>query len=149
MCRYTDTFLSNINEIIEYIKGHENDFPIPLSQKVNIDEYVYKIQNNGKMVICYNANQIIALVFYYSNNIEEKKGFISLVSVDKNYRKRGIAKKMLEIVFDNMKKRGMQLCEIPTHSTNQKAINLYTSLGFKQKENYVYENGNILLIKEI
>lgn len=56
---------------------------------------------------------------------------------------------MLNRVFNNIKEKGMLYCDIPTHCTNSGAIRLYKSLGFKQKDNYIEENGNILLIKEM
>ena len=132
----------------KYLFDHDKDFPIPLSNKVDLDEYIKKINKLGKSIIWLDEENIVGIVFYYDNNIKENKAFISLVSVDKNYRNQGIARKMLNTVFKQLRKKGIYLCELPTHVLNHKALNLYNSLGF-EKQNKVQENGNILLIKKL
>lgn len=87
MLSYINKNECSLNEVILYVKSHNNDFPIPLSKKVDIEDYVLKVSSLGEMVICRDKTKIVGVVFYYNNNIEEKRGFISLVSVDKNYRK--------------------------------------------------------------
>lgn len=142
---HTDKYYDSI---YRYLEKHDNDFPIRLSEKVNLEEYLFKINKLGKSIICMNdKEEIIGLVFYYDNNIIEKKAFVSLVSIDKNYRNRGIAKNMILELFKCLKNTHINLCEVPTHKTNYIAINLYESLGFKK--DYINENENIHLVKKI
>lgn len=146
--RYVDSPLLNLDEVICYLENHEKDFPIPLTKKVNIREYVLKINKLGKSLICYDENKIAGLIFYYVNNLKDKRGFISLVIVGNNYRNQGIAKSMLRLVFNDMKENGMEWCDIPTHSSNNKAIRLYSSLGGIRDDNMA-KNGNIILVKKL
>ena len=133
----------------DYLIKHNKDFPIPLSNKVNIDKYLVKIAKLGNSIICLDEEKIIGLIFYYDNDIKTHRGFISLVSVDETHRRKGIASTLVKLVLKEMRKNNIQWCEIPTHITNQSAIKLYKSLGFKQEKKEIKENGNILLVRKI
>ena len=135
-----------MNEILKYLHEHDNDFPIPLSHKTNLKQYLNKMIRLGKSVICVDQNQIVGLIFYYDNNTQERKAFISLVSVDKNYRCKGIATHLIEEVLSLLKKQQFKICEVPTHETNELAIHLYGLLGFCQTEN-IRKDGTIILVK--
>lgn len=138
-----------IDEVIEYLYIHEKDFPIPLSNKINLEEYIIKIKNKGNSIICLSdSGKIVGLLFYYDNNKTEKKAFVSLVSVDQNFRNKGIASSMLSEMFKNLKKSNVEICDIPTHFTNKQAISLYKKFGFIQTGGQE-KNGNILLRKYI
>lgn len=133
----------------DYLIAHDKDFPIPLTNKVNIEDYLVKISKLGKSIICLSNGKIIGLIFYYDNDKKLHRGFISLVSVDKYYRRNGIAKELVKLALKEMSKNNIQWCEIPTHITNNSAINLYESLGFIQEKKEIKENGNILLIRKV
>lgn len=139
---------SRRNEILKYLYEHDNDFPIPLSHKTNLKQYLNKVICLGKSVICVDRNQIVGLIFYYDNNIQERKAFISLVSVDKNYRCKGIATHLIKEVLFLLKKQQFKICEVPTHGSNEQAIHLYYLLGFDETEN-IREDGTIILAKNV
>ena len=42
---------SRRNEILKYLYEHDNDFPIPLSHKTNLKQYLNKVICLGKSVI--------------------------------------------------------------------------------------------------
>ncbi len=58
------------------------------------------------------------------------EGEITNVSVDRNYRKRGIGAAMLEHVLEEGKKLGIEAFTLEVRCSNQPAIRLYEKFGF-------------------
>ena len=52
-------------------------------------------------------------------------------SVAADYRKKGIGRKMMEYMLERAKENGMGDCTLEVRVSNQPAIRLYESLGFK------------------
>ena len=76
--------------------------------------------------------------------------YISYMVVDPAYQGRGVARKALISVLEELK--GKRRIELVTHPDNAKALKLYQSLGFiveGRKENY-YGDGEprLMLVKE-
>lgn len=138
-----------ITEVRKYLYIHEKDFPIPLSNKINLEEYIIKIRDRGNSIICLSdSGEIVGLLFYYDNNKIEGKAFVSLVTVDQDFRNKGIASTMLSKMLKNLKKDNVKICDIPTHITNEKAISLYKKFDFIQTDGQE-KDGSILLRKYI
>lgn len=129
MIKYIDGLNSRREEILQFLIDHNNDFPIPLTEKVNLNDYVDKILSCGKVLLALSNNKIIGILIYYDNNIIDKIAFISLLLVDEGYRNKGIAKNLLDLVICKVQKK-MEWCDVPTHVTNIAAINLYKSRNF-------------------
>lgn len=144
-------YINNIDEknddLIDYLIDHDRDFPIPISKKVNIVDYIKKIIENGKGILALHNGKIVGLVFYYDNNKIDRKAFVSLVSVDSQYRNRGIASNMVKKMIEDINNK-MEYCQVPTHISNNKALDLYYSFGFKLS-GLPDEDGNVMLLKEL
>jgi mycothiol synthase len=75
-------------------------------------------------------------------NNRRKVGYIANVMVHPEYRRRGIAKKLMENTLSYIqKKRNKAILHVI--STNTPAKNMYTKLGFKKFENISYLTGDI------
>ena len=59
------------------------------------------------------------------------EGEITNVVVAADYRKTGIGRKMMEYMVERAKENGMGDCTLEVRVSNQPAIRLYESLGFK------------------
>jgi len=70
-------------------------------------------------------------------------GYISTVMVHPNYRRKGIATKLMKRALDHIQKKKTSKAVLHVVSTNTPAKNLYTKLGFTKFENVVYMIGNI------
>ena len=117
--------------LYEFLKDIDGDFTPHLSCKVNLDEYVAKIQNNAELIV--DIDKILrGLVVLYCNDVINYKAYISLVGVKQEFRGKGIARKMMESAIKIAKDKGMKIIGI--HSNNEVALNLYKSLGFVTKE---------------
>lgn len=67
-----------------------------------------------------------------------KAGLISVVMVHPDYRRRGIATKLMTSALDYVRRGKMVRAVLGVMSTNTAAIDLYVRLGFKLFENAVY-----------
>ncbi|KAL1938973.1 hypothetical protein VTO73DRAFT_11126 [Trametes versicolor] len=71
------------------------------------------------------------------------RGYIAMLSVHKNWRKRGIASSLVRRSIEVMKKHGVEEVVLETEYDNSAALSLYESLGFiREKRLYrFYLNG--------
>ncbi|OBZ74567.1 N-alpha-acetyltransferase MAK3 [Grifola frondosa] len=71
------------------------------------------------------------------------RGYIAMLSVHKNWRKRGIASTLVRKTLDVMKANGVEEVVLETEYDNSAALSLYESLGFiREKRLYrFYLNG--------
>lgn len=72
-----------------------------------------------------------------------KRGVLGVV-LDPSYINRGIGKKILRIFLDDLKKRGFRKIILFAATYNERAIKVYESLGFKEKNKFLmrFTNGN-------
>jgi len=63
---------------------------------------------------------------------EEKKGFVQWLAVLPKFRRKGIAKKLVEKALENLKQRGMIMAETWAQSDRKACVHLFESFGFKQ-----------------
>mmetsp|Transcript_25087 Transcript_25087/g.40283 ORF Transcript_25087/g.40283 Transcript_25087/m.40283 type:complete len:90 (+) Transcript_25087:424-693(+) len=71
------------------------------------------------------------------------RGYIAMLAVDKDFRKRGIGSKLVKLAVNVMKEKKANMVVLETEITNQGALSLYANLGFvrdKRLHRY-YMNG--------
>ena len=61
----------------------------------------------------------------------KRKGYMSNLYIDKNYRKKGIGKKLLLHTLKWLKKQGVKHVSLEIHTNNSAAQNLSHKIGFK------------------
>ncbi len=127
-------------KIINFLIEMDNEFPIPLSDKVNIEEYVTKLLKSGKIYCALNEENIIGIIAGYNNDFSFYNGYISVLVIDKNYRGRKISKELLYRFINNAELSKMNKIQVYTYKTNIEAIGLYEKFGFKKIK--LYEDGN-------
>lgn len=107
------------NEIIDSLAYENNKyFHIP-----DLKAYANKILSLGKSIINRDSDKLSAFILYYDNN---STLFISMVWTDTIYRRKGLAKKLIERLIDSTKKD--IVLEV---NKNNPAYFLYKSLKFK------------------
>jgi len=85
----------------------------------NADSYFYGILLEEKVIGYINILKIL------------DEGHIMNLAVEKSYRGKGIAYQLLLEAMALTQKEGMNRYTLEVRKSNQKAINLYTKLGFK------------------
>jgi ribosomal-protein-alanine N-acetyltransferase len=90
------------------------------------------------------------VVGYAIGEKNKDSGLIISVAVKKEWRKRGIGRRLVEKLLENFKKEGMKIVFLHVREENKEAINFYQALGFKiieLVENY-YSNGENAYLME-
>ena len=120
------------------------DFNPPLTDKVEFCDFIKKITEKAVLITQKSDNKLVGLTVLYCNNVKERKSYISLVGVLKEYRGLGMAKNMLNKAITYARKQNFTVLGI--HSNNPIAILLYQSLGFRIIENgdRVYMEKNLI-----
>lgn len=124
------SFLSQIN----------NDFPIPLNQKINIDDYLNKIFTNGEVIVAIENNEIVGLLTGYLNDLLNRKGYISILGIINEKSGLGLGTALLQKYISYAKEKNMEKIILNTDSSNTGAIKFYEKNGFIFNENYVDNN---------
>lgn len=119
-----------IKQLINFILDCDALFPIPISHKTNISEYVEKVLSNGIVFAYMIDGEIAGVVLGYANDIQTNIAYLSLLCVKPEFQNKGIAKKLVEQFKEYCSEAGMKRITLYTHVTNTKAIELYKKHGF-------------------
>ena len=140
----------NKEKLIKIITLLNNEYPIPLDEKIDIVKYVDKIFTRGNILVAENQSEIVGFVTFYSNDLNQCEGAFSLLGVFSSYRRFGVAKMLFIRSFEIMKADGMLTAFSFTHKENFKGLKFHLSLGFEIiKERQVSQRYNISLIKKL
>jgi len=74
--------------------------------------------------------QIVGSVVMQPRGLERRKWNISAVATHPDYRRRGIARRLMEAAIEHIRERGGELALLAVHSDNTPAYQLYLGLGF-------------------
>ena len=130
--------------IIEFASSEDIDAIVRIEGECFCDEAWTKdmIQADffeRSIYIVARQNDLDLPVAYISMLDLGNEGEILRLAVKKQYRRRGIAKKLILFLIDYLKEKYYQKLFLEVKSTNTNAINLYESLGFvkyNERKNY-------------
>ena len=98
-----------------------------------------KKDENNELYICG------AVVGNINKKINKMQGYIAMLAVEVEYRKKGLGRKMVELLIDTFKKSyKINEITIETEVDNYAALGLYESFGFVRTKMYInyYFNAN-------
>ena len=119
-------------QIYTFLKKIDQDFPTPLSNKVDLNEYAEKILSTAEILSVVKNDQVVACIVLYCNDFNTKYAYIPLVGVLQQYRGLGYAKSLVSAAISIVKSREFKTIGI--HTENSSALKLYQSLGFDIKQ---------------
>ncbi|KAM3163036.1 N-acetyltransferase domain-containing protein [Lachancea thermotolerans] len=129
--RYQPLNISNANEL----KHIQRLIDADLSEPYSI--YVYRYFLNQWPELCFLAfsndteNPIGCVVCKYETHRGARlRGYIGMLAVDQKYRRRGIAKKLVEQAIQKMQEIGCDEIMLETEVENTTALQLYEGMGF-------------------
>ncbi|RNC86876.1 MAG: GNAT family N-acetyltransferase [Winogradskyella sp.] len=103
---------------------------------VKIEHYANKLINNSKLFLEYDGNSLIGFIAFYANNEEDKRGYLSMLAIDKNYRGKGVAQLLLSKAIIYLQNITFEYFDLDVLKSNSKAIEFYKKNGFDvQNEN--------------
>jgi len=80
------------------------------------------------------AGMLICAVEKYPKSMKiGKSGFVDQIYVDKNYRKKGVGRKLVRRAIEYFKSKNLIYIELDAHPTNKIAVKFWESNGFKTK----------------
>ena len=122
---------ATVEDIYKHLLACNNLFVPILSEKVDLQKYSAKLFGMSETFEAWDNKALIGLVAAYFNNLNTKKAFITNVSVEKNYSKKGIASNLLLMTHDFATRSGYETISLEVSLKNEKAINFY------KKNNYI------------
>lgn len=124
------------------------------TEKVNVllKDFNYKIDEKSfsndflKVLVYEEVNILGVLVYQYLYDRIE----IDYIIVDKDYRNKGIATKLLEFIENNY--NNIKNITLEVRESNKEAINFYLKNNFKEitkRKNYYKDEDGILMMKNL
>ena len=138
--------VSDLDSIVKHLLICDDYFEPPLSSYVNIQEYGKKLLGKAINFEAWHNNELIGLVSVYFNDTTNKIAFISNVSIDAGYQKKGIASILLKTAIAYGTDLGFSSLKLEVQPKNIKAVNLYKKLGFEEEKTY---NEKLIMLKTL
>lgn len=105
-------------------------FPIPLSQKENLEILASKFEQFGTVSYIMDNNKIVSFCAGYTNDMEKKLAYISVVACLPEYANKGYGKLTVEKFIEKAKSEGMDAIHLYAEKHNFIALHMYEKLGF-------------------
>lgn len=121
--------IPSLEEMREFFYQTDSVFDIPLSQRVNIDDYTLKLFNYSSFYVCYDEEEIVGMICCYIN--QPPIAFISHVCVRPEYQHQGIFAELFEMLVYDCIRSGMNQIRLEVYVGNIKARRAYEKQGFE------------------
>ena len=135
--------LSDADDLASFLASVDKDFPVPLSSKVDIDEYAIKLLNRGFVVGARDEKGLLrGIAAGYANDSENLIAYLSVIAVAADYRGQGLSSDLLTAFESRSIDEGMASISLQTHSSNVRAIKFYQHMGYRVDSNLIppYDN---------
>ena len=133
----TNEELKKCNEFLNEIIKDEKIYNDNINTEKTINNYYENVYNKGnnKLFIAVDNDIVCGYIFIKITNPEEnaeiyKESIIDALYVDKEYRNKGIATKLIEKAKEYSKEIGAKKISISVIKDNEIALKLYYKLGF-------------------
>ncbi len=132
--------LKDINQYkkirLELLENEPNSFGSSFIEEAKFEELMWVnrlVKNHVTTFGCFEKEVLIGVIVAVMNPRKKLKHVATLNSmyVKENYRKKGIAKSLIETATDYLNKEGVEIIKLSVVTENLKAYNLYKSLGFE------------------
>ncbi len=92
-------------------------------------QFEYEIKDNSfsKLLLIINEDELIGYIDYW---IIFDQATINKICIKDEYRRRGLAQKLLDICFKEVKENECMVITLEVRTSNEKAIKLYQKNGF-------------------
>lgn len=126
-----------LKKVESFLYAVDKDFPICLSEKVDLKKYAKKLCNKASIFYEEEGEKIIAMLAGYTEDLSDNIAYIALLATLTQYRGQGFAKKLMLDFFVLCRKKNIKAVHLYTTANNQSAQKLYKHVGFK---NYILKN---------
>ena len=103
----------------------------PLANKVEIENYTNKVFKYATIFVARQNENIIGINIVYFNDYENKRGYITYIYVNEDYRGQGLGWQLLNTAIEYGRKHRFTSIAIEVRKDNNNAKFLYEKNGFK------------------
>ena len=122
-------------ELCAHLIKCKNNFNPPLDKTVNIKEYSIKLFDRSVTFEAWVNQSLAGVVAAYFNDYENKLGFISNVSVCREFLGNGIASELIKNCINYGRENKFREISLKVYKNNASAIYLYDKFNFKITSN--------------
>ena len=129
---YMKKKLKNIGgqELYNFLKKVERLFPVPLSEREQLTVLASKFEKYGTVSYVRESGKIVAICAGYTNDQEQRLGYISVVASLPEYTNKGYGKVAVQSFIEKAKDAGMKAIHLYADRENEAALNMYKKLEF-------------------
>lgn len=131
-------------QIYSHLKECRAYFMPPLHEKTDVLEYSKKLFEKAVTFEAWSKKNLIGLIAAYFNNLQSRSGFITSVSVTRNYEGKGVASELLRMCIHYARQNSFVEIKLEVSEENKPAIHLYKKFEFGK-----FANKNDLLIMKL
>ncbi len=124
--------IASVRQIEEFLNKVDKLFPVPLSQKQNLNEYAKKLYEKGTLCAKTENGRILAMVAGYTDNVTDNRGYIAVVATLPEAQGKGFAKKLVLEFLSISKAKALDAVHVYAVPTNTVAVNMYRGIGFTE-----------------
>ncbi len=106
--------------------------PVPLENRVNIEQYGHKIYNFADIYFVKLGGHFAGLAAIYMNDQVNFQAYLTLIGILTPFQGMGLGKCLLAHGIEEARKKGMKSIQLEVHPTNFRAIQLYESFGLSK-----------------
>jgi ribosomal protein S18 acetylase RimI-like enzyme len=121
-------------EILAHLMRCDHDFSPPLHTWVDVPEYSTKIAARAIRFEAWQGETLVGLAAVYLNDRETRSGFITNVSVLREFTRRGIGARLVTDALEYARAQGFDRVSLEVSHNNSAAIRLYEKLGFARTQ---------------
>lgn len=137
--------IPTLKHVQQHLITCSNTFVPSLDSYVNVNEYSKKIFEQAILFTKFDGDKLVGLVAAYDNPTEQF-GWITNVSVDPEYSKKGIATELLNRCHKYFETKRYFSIFLEVFVNNEKAIKLYIKQGFT---NYKIKENKMILKQQL
>lgn len=129
--------------VLNFLKNEDNSFPVKLSSRVRLEDFVDKILGIGKVYAFKFKKDIVGLIAFYDNDYINKNAYLTYICVNEAYRDNKLGLKLMNQMYEECKKCKMKSIFLSTNVKNVRAQKFYEKIGYikceKVDDVYKYE----------
>lgn len=120
--------------IERFLERVDGDFPVPLTERVDLAEYVAKLMGEGFVLVAEEAGGVRGVAAGYANDSRRRTAYLSVIAVVGASRGSGIGSRLLRAFELEAAGRGMHFVSLHTAAENSASRAMYERCGYACEE---------------
>jgi ribosomal protein S18 acetylase RimI-like enzyme len=121
---------TNAASIESHLRECDERFSPQLSIRLNISKYSQKLASLADRFEAWRGHRLVGFVAAYLNNTGTCLGFVSSISICKDFEGKGVASKLMRKCALVAEEKGCKILELEVSKTDQRARAFYLKHGF-------------------